>query len=337
MSRAGGHAAELRQAAIRTRAAAVRVALQASARGTALLVFGRNETHALAGALRFDLATGGAQAATPPPEPRYDAAAAAVGLVVCLFGGRATDPGAVPVVLNVVNTTLCYDFAVDAWAFRRPMLWGAARATAVAAPNGSVYVAGGYAGVGGAQDLFLRYDFGADAWAALPPLPAPRHGHGLALHAGVVYVAGGFGSALATWVDTLFRFSLATGEWLPAAAALPRPLTAAAFFVWSLDPALLCTAGGNHGNTVYTAAVQCYDPAADAWAPASAELPVALAFPGAVAAGAAVWIFGGRLASATYTAGVTRCDPLGGCTALPPPPLLQPQAFLAAAVVPRQP
>jgi N-acetylneuraminic acid mutarotase len=104
------------------------------------------------------------------PRPREHLAAAVVGGMVYVIGGRWNDTG------NVADATL-YDPAGDAWtelAFMPTARGGLTAATL----EGRIHVTGGESFGGGSRTFEEHevYDPATDAWTTLPPLPTSRHG-----------------------------------------------------------------------------------------------------------------------------------------------------------------
>ncbi|WOK95027.1 hypothetical protein Cni_G03732 [Canna indica] len=109
-------------------------------------------------------------------------------------------------------------------------------------------------------------------WFVLPPMPLPTEGDAplcppafacAALPCrGELYVLGGMRSDTQSPLQTLLAYRAATNSWY---AAAPMP-TARCFFAAGAIGGRIFAAGGGDGGI---SAVECYDPAADMWAPAA--------------------------------------------------------------------
>jgi N-acetylneuraminic acid mutarotase len=149
----------------------------------------------LASVERYDVATDTWTAVAPLPSARSDLAAAAVGGKVYVFGGCNAS--------GFLDTVNVYDPRTDTWS--EPL---AAMPTAraglysVATKGNTVYVIGGWNGVGPGLTTNEAYNVAKDAWTAdLPAMPTPRGEAGAVGHGGRIYVIGGsqpaFGNAVA--------------------------------------------------------------------------------------------------------------------------------------------
>lgn len=106
-----------------------------------------------------------------------------------------------------------------------------AGAASAVAPDGKLYVAGGYAFTGGKATPVTSvqvYDGTAKTWkksgdaGGVPSLPVPLHGAAAAVLDGVLYVAGGF-DAQGKPLSSLYAFSLVAGDrWVPM-IGMPTP------------------------------------------------------------------------------------------------------------------
>lgn len=122
----------------------------------------------------------------PMPTARNSAAAAVVGGVLYVIGGRTVTDG------NSAAVEV-YDPMSDRWEKARPMP-KAQGGLAAAVLNGRIYVFGGeyFSPVGGG--VFAEaweYDPRADQWRAVAAMPRPRHGLGAVALDNAVYVLGG--------------------------------------------------------------------------------------------------------------------------------------------------
>ncbi|CAL9047716.1 F-box protein AFR-like [Musa acuminata AAA Group] len=109
-------------------------------------------------------------------------------------------------------------------------------------------------------------------WFVLPPMPLPAGGDGplcppaFACAAipgrGELYVLGGMRADTQSPLQTLLAYRAGTNSW-SAAAPMPTPRC---FFAAGAIGGRIFAAGGDDGGI---SAVECYDPAADRWAPAA--------------------------------------------------------------------
>jgi len=152
------------------------------------------------------------------------------------------------------------------WEARAP-LPTARTEVAVAALNGRIYVAGGYAADGSTLDVVDVYDPATDSWATAAPLPEGRNHMGLAALAGRLYAVGGYGgpiSASAAAAD-VWAYDPEADSW---SAAAPLPTPRAAHALVASDGRLFVIGGvGPEARTTLV-----YAPGADGWA-ALAPLP----------------------------------------------------------------
>jgi hypothetical protein len=137
---------------------------------------------------RYDTQTNTWQALAAKPLPVMDVAAATVGGLIYVPGGRLADG-------QVTNSLAVYDPAQDQWAERTP-LPKALSAYALAAYEGKLYLFGGWDGRQYVADAFV-FDPDADQWTSLTPLPRARGFAGAAVTAGRIYVIGGTDGAQA--------------------------------------------------------------------------------------------------------------------------------------------
>ena len=117
-------------------------------------------------------------------------------------------------------------------------------------------------------DSFEFYDPSTDSWSAMPPLLAPRAGHGSALAPdGSIYVVGGFDGT--SDLDRLELFDPVSGTW-SAAKSMPTPRRALTAVI--ADHRLYAIGGFAGGRTLDT--VEVYDLVDRSWSTGS-PLPTA--------------------------------------------------------------
>jgi N-acetylneuraminic acid mutarotase len=120
------------------------------------------------------------------PAPLDHLAAAAVGGIFYVLGGRAN---------GVLSPAVrAFDPATNTWS-RKADMPTARGGVAGAALGGKIYVIGGEgnpeSGSNGVFDDNEAYDPATDTWQVLAPIPVPRHGTGAAALDGRIIVPGG--------------------------------------------------------------------------------------------------------------------------------------------------
>lgn len=145
---------------------------------------GGNETDSVE---RYNVQTDTWETVASLPSPRSDLAAATVGHKIYVFGGCTSAP------VTILNDVDVYDPNTDSWS-SEPADMPTARAAmyAVAMKGGTVYVIGGWNGVGTGLDVNEAYKAATDTWTIdLPPMPTGRAETGAADHNGKIYIVGG--------------------------------------------------------------------------------------------------------------------------------------------------
>lgn len=145
---------------------------------------GGNETDSVE---RYNVQTDTWETVASLPSPRSDLAAATVGHKIYVFGGCTSAP------VTTLNDVDVYDPNTDTWS-SEPADMPTARAAmyAVAMKGGTVYVIGGWDGVGTGLDVNEAYKAAMDTWTIdLPPMPTGRAETGAADHNGKIYIVGG--------------------------------------------------------------------------------------------------------------------------------------------------
>ena len=200
----------------------------------------------------------------PAPAPLFEAQGAAAGDKLYVFGGFFNEAVQATRAVNV------YDPATNLWAPRADMPSPVTHA-GVAADGATVWVVGGLTGDynGGINPTTAevwKYDTVADAWAAGPPLPAPRGAGGLALAGRRLHYFGGLGADGQS--DSAQHWTLDVDD--PAAqwqSAAPMPVPRNHFGTAVVDGRIYA-AGGQHGRDETNGNlrdVHAYDPATDRW------------------------------------------------------------------------
>ena len=168
----------------------------------------------------------------PMPTAREQAAAAAVGATVYVFGGIVGNT------CQGISTVEAYDTVTDQWTTKAPMPTPRWNAAAVVF-NGIIYVIGGSTGCGPRTDAVEAYDPASNTWTTKAPLSSPRAGVAAGAVGNFIYAAGG--STLAeVYVDTVDVFEPAANAW-HAGPAMPTARTNAAAGV--IDGILYVAAG----------------------------------------------------------------------------------------------
>lgn len=121
---------------------------------------------------------------------RYFAAVAAGNGKIYAIGGCTSGWCNGPA--DILKTVEEYDPDSNTWLTKSPMAIARADATAVAAPDGRIYVIGG-GNTSGTLTSVEAYDPATDTWAFATPTPIARSGAGAAVGDGRIYVMGGIG------------------------------------------------------------------------------------------------------------------------------------------------
>ncbi len=169
-------------------------------------------------------------------------------LVGCGSGGGDSDAGESP------RT----DVTVEATWFMRARLQEARQEVGVAALQEKMYVVGGFRRDGSQANTVEAYEFTADHWQFVQPLPVALDHPAAAAARGKLYVLGGFASGAA--VDLTLEYDPQTDRWT-AKARMPTRRGALAAAVIEGD--VYAVGGFRDGGSVNDLAR--YDPAIDRW------------------------------------------------------------------------
>ena len=243
----------------------------------------------------------------PMQRPRSELGAAGIADAIYVVGGFGGET-----MLDV------FDTAAGTWTTGADLPLGVHH-PGVAALNGTLYVAGGYAETG-ATDSVWAYDPAADAWEARAPLPTARGALGLAALDGRLYAVGGAEDHLGGPVTgTVEAYDPAADAWTEL-APLPTPrehlaVAAGAGVIFAIGG----RANGDEGER-FAAAAEAFDPASGTWTTLP-HLPTPRGgFAGAVVAGRLV-VLGGERGTTTFDT-VEAFDPeTSAWTALPSLPI----------------
>ena len=155
------------------------------------------------------------------------------------------------------------DPQANEWTEKTSMPAARARgASAVAAIDGKIYVAGGLGN--GVRAEFSSYDPQQDRWETLPDLPQSLDHAAAAAVDGVFYVLGGRGGGIGAVSPAVYAFDPSVGEWTRR-ADMPTPRGGVATAV--VDGRIFVLGGEGNPNTetgVFDD-VEVYDPAIDRW------------------------------------------------------------------------
>ncbi|XP_077446705.1 kelch-like protein 31 [Stigmatopora argus] len=175
---------------------------------------------------------------------------------------------------GLLATVECYLPSANAWQMRAPMEAPRCCHASATLPSGDILVTGGYVNCAYSRSASL-YSLEGDAWSEKASLETPRGWHGSATLGGRVYVVGG--SQLGPGGERVDVLSVEVyspegrGSW-SRAAPLPLGVSTAGLSAAAEPDGLYLVGGWNEAEKRYQAAVQTYDPAADAWARAE-DLP----------------------------------------------------------------
>jgi N-acetylneuraminic acid mutarotase len=196
----------------------------------------------------------------PSPVERFEAASAAIGGKIYVFGGYDDD-------IFAMSRSDVYDPATDRWSRIADMPIPVTHA-GVANDGRYVYFAGGFVGDRAhvATSRVLRYDSATNAWTDLTPLPAERSASGLVVSGRRLHFFGGTDAMLTRdfgdhWVLDLDN---PAAGWF-AAAPLPNPRN---HFGYALLNGRIYAIGGQHLKDERFGAqddVHAYDVASGSW------------------------------------------------------------------------
>lgn len=193
----------------------------------------------------------------PLPTPRQETGVAAMGGRVYVVGGIT--PGA-PV--EIVRTVELYDPDADAWS-EGPELPLAMHHANLSAVGDTLFVTGYLTTLQFLQggDVFALVD-GADTWQSRTPMPTgtERGGSGVAVHAGQVWVFGGFRDDAA--VADASTYVVAENQWL---ALPPMPGARDHLVAGAIDGMLYVVGGRDSAIEAHTDVVWVFDPKAETW------------------------------------------------------------------------
>jgi N-acetylneuraminic acid mutarotase len=175
-----------------------------------------------------------------------------------------------------------FDAATHTWSARAPLPDEATAVTAIAGPQGAVYVVGGIEADTGTGDArFAQYDPATNAWTRRAPIPVGRGNAGGVLGAdGRIYVTGGAVPDPSEGDNVLYTRGLeiydpATDRWT-AGAAMPTARERLGMAV--MPDGTIAAMGGitsHYQHSTCWSRVELYDPRTDRWtvgAPLAAAL-----------------------------------------------------------------
>ena len=205
----------------------------------------------------------------PLPVPRSEHMGAVVNGKLYVFGGY------VDTTFKPTRRSDAYDPATDTWTRVADLPVGSTHAGTVV-DGTSVYFAGGYPETATFQTYATtavwRYDTVANAFTAMPPLPAGRGGGALALLGRELHYFGGSDAARDDAADHwALNLDDLPGGWV---ARAPLPLARNHVGGVSLNGKIYAVGGqqGQNDASVFRDEVDVYDPASNAWT-AAAPLP----------------------------------------------------------------
>jgi N-acetylneuraminic acid mutarotase len=235
-------------------------------------------------------------------------------LVGCSGGGRDSDPGASPRV----------DVTAEATWLMRARLQEARQEVGVAALQEKMYVVGGFRRNGSQANTVEAYEFAADRWQFVQPLPIALDHPAAAVARGKLYVLGGFASGAA--VDVTLEYDPQTDRWT-AKARMPTPRGALAAAV--IEENVYAIGGFRDGGSVNDLAR--YDPATDRWE-VLPSMPTPRDHLGAGVIKGRLYAVAGRNSTSFTLGNLEEFDPLTR-TWIARAPMPTPRSGVAAAVV----
>jgi N-acetylneuraminic acid mutarotase len=179
------------------------------------------------------------------------------------------------------TTVEVYDPGTDTWSARAPMLTArrglCASYVPTLGPQGTIFAIGGGIGdrphSGVATGANEAYGVASGGWIAKAPMPTPVMGvYACAWHpgTGLIYVFGGYDSAVGAVSNLVQRYDPVANAWLPNGAPMPTARSNAIAGICAND---IYVIGGLNPQLNRTENER-YDPVADAWVAAS-SLPSA--------------------------------------------------------------
>jgi N-acetylneuraminic acid mutarotase len=140
----------------------------------------------LASVERYDIDTDTWTTVASLPFARSDAAAAAIGGKIYLFGGCDE-------YYNFLTDVDVYDPVTDSWSSAPSDMPFPGRAAmyAISTKGNEIFVIGGWDGIGFGLDLNQSYKVSKDSWTTHTPMPTPRAEAGAVGHGGRIYIVGG--------------------------------------------------------------------------------------------------------------------------------------------------
>lgn len=187
------------------------------------------------------------------------------------------------------------------WLPLAPLQEGPRQEVGVAAIGNTVYVIGGFDGVGRVE----AYDIPTNQWATVANLPQPRNHIGAAAIGGFVYSVGGFVGNGFSPADEVYRYDPARNVWREV---MPLPTRRGALAVAAVDGFLYAAGGtGPAGNVTR---FDVYDPERDEWTELS-PLPSARNHLAAAGFDGRLYVVGGRFdgGGSNNSAALERYDP----------------------------
>jgi N-acetylneuraminic acid mutarotase len=208
--------------------------------------------------------------AAPMPAPRSELQAITVANRIFVIGGnvRMMKDGEMAT-LPTTGISQVYDPASDSWRDIAPMPRGSTH-NGIAALNGTIYIAGGFAARGHAEatDRVYAYDVATDRWRELAPLSSPRGAPALiALHGKIHIIGGRNGPAP---IGTHEVYDPAANRWT---AVAPLPVARDHVGIAVVAGKIHVYGGRTTDDTSNVGLHDVYDPATDKWTSA-APMPV---------------------------------------------------------------
>ncbi|PYS98596.1 MAG: hypothetical protein DMF63_15485 [Acidobacteria bacterium] len=188
------------------------------------------------------------------------------------------------------NLTEVYDPGTDRWATRSSMPTPRCH-LAVVALEGQIYALGGTNTAGSVEyDTVEVYDPATDSWTITSPMPTGRQDLGAASLNGVLYALGGGNPKLSPGdeLNVVEAYDPVSKTW---SSRSPMRNGGVAMAVGVLEGKLV--AAGGLRNQLSSAAVEMYDPEADAWSTLP-NIPTSRAFSSAITMKNTLYILGGN-------------------------------------------
>lgn len=194
-----------------------------------------------------------------------------------------------------VNTVQVYSPSTDSWTQASPMPTALEAVAAVAAPNGWIYVLGGYGviqGLGQPVATVEAYNPATDRWKAVAPMPTARSALSAVVGSdGRIYAMGGDAQGGPPWLAVVEAYDIATNVWTTVA---PMPVDRDHFTAVAMPDGRILAASGSGADGMLVTETDAYDVRTNSWSSVPAIPTPRYGFGAALGADGLVYVFGGN-------------------------------------------